>query len=109
MPPARSAGACLFISQPFSELVPAMANIKSQIKRNRQALAHRERNKAARSALKTHLKRFRTAADAGDRDSAGTAYRTAARELDQAASKGIVHANFAANHKSRMSKRLGAL
>ena len=86
-----------------------MANIASQIKRNRQALAHRERNKSVRSALKTYLKRFRVAADAGDADAAGAAYRVAARKLDQAASKGIVHSNFAANHKSRMSKRLGAL
>ncbi len=86
-----------------------MANIQSQIKRNRQALAHRARNRSVRSGLKTYLKRFRTAADAGDRDAAGEAYQAAARRLDQAASKGVVHTNFAANHKSRMAKRLGAL
>ena len=86
-----------------------MANIKSQIKRNRQALVHRQRNRSVRSALKTYMKRFRVAADAGEREAAEGAYRTAARELDQAASKGIVHANFAANHKSRMARRLGTL
>ncbi len=86
-----------------------MANIQSQIKRNRQALVRRQRNKGVRTALKTYLKRFRTAAEAGDREAAGQAYRLAARKLDQAASKGVVHANFAANHKSKMSRRLGAL
>ena len=86
-----------------------MANIKSQIKRNRQALTHRQRNKSVRTALKTYLKRFRAAADAGDGEAAAEAYRTASRQLDKAATKGIVHANFAANHKSKMAKRLTSL
>jgi small subunit ribosomal protein S20 len=86
-----------------------MANIASQIKRNRQALVHRQRNRAVRSALKTYLKRFNVAVDAGDREAAAEAYREAARRLDKAASKGVVHGNFAANHKSRMSKRLSAV
>jgi len=86
-----------------------MANIASQIKRNRQALVHRDRNKAVRTALKTYLKRFRSAAESGDRQTAAEAYRMAAQRLDKAASAGVVHANFAANHKSKMAKRLGAL
>ncbi|CAN5152601.1 MAG: 30S ribosomal protein S20 [Euzebyales bacterium] len=86
-----------------------MANIASQIKRNRQALVRRERNKATRAVLKTHLKRFRAAADSGDADAANDAFRQAARKLDKAASKGVVHANFAANKKSKMTQRLTAL
>jgi small subunit ribosomal protein S20 len=85
-----------------------MANIASQIKRNRQALVRRQRNKAVRSTLKTYLKRFRVAADSGDAAAADTAYREAARKLDKAAQKGVVHANFAANHKARMAKRLAS-
>ena len=86
-----------------------MANIASQIKRNRQALVRNERNKATRSALKTSLKKFRAAAEAGEVEAARAAYRSAARDLDKAAPKGGVHANFAANHKSRMAKRLSSL
>ena len=86
-----------------------MANIKSQIKRNRQALVHRERNKRVRTALKTYLKKFRAAADSGDREVATAAYREAARRLDKAATKGVVHANFAANHKSQMARDLQKL
>ena len=86
-----------------------MANIKSQIKRNRQNEAAHERNKAVRSRLKTRMKHFRVAAEAGDRDAASAAYHEAARELDKAATKGVIHANNAANKKSRMAKRLAAL
>jgi small subunit ribosomal protein S20 len=86
-----------------------MANIASQIKRNRQAVVRHERNKATRSALKTSLKKFRTAAEAGELEAATAAYRDAARSLDKAAQKGVVHANFAANHKSRMAKKLASL
>ena len=86
-----------------------MANIASQVKRNRQALVRNERNKATRSALKTSLKKFRTAVEAGDAALAAETFQAAAKDLDKAASKGVVHANFAANHKSRMAKRLAAL
>jgi small subunit ribosomal protein S20 len=83
-----------------------MANIKSQIKRNRQNEAARERNKAVRSALKTKTRNFRTAADAGDKEAATVAYQDAARAYDKAASKGVLHRNTAANRKSGMAKRL---
>lgn len=86
-----------------------MANIASQIKRNRQAIVRRDRNKAVRSALKTHMKKFRAATEAGDRDAAESAFLLAAAQLDKAAQKGVVHANFAANKKSKMAKRLTAL
>jgi small subunit ribosomal protein S20 len=83
-----------------------MANIKSQIKRNRQTIVRRERNKAARSGLKTQVKKFLTTVEAGDKDAAQTAYRETAQAYDRAASKGIVHKNKAANVKSRLAKKL---
>ncbi|MEX0658137.1 MAG: 30S ribosomal protein S20 [Egibacteraceae bacterium] len=86
-----------------------MANIASQIKRNRQNESHRRRNKAVRSSLKTHLKQFGAAAAEGDRANAEQRFAAAARQLDKAASKGVVHRNYAANHKSRMAKRLQSL
>lgn len=86
-----------------------MANIASQIKRNRQNERERARNKAKHTALKTELKKFRTAVDAGDADAAAEQLRTAKRSLDKAASSGIVHANYAANKKSNMAKQLAKL
>jgi len=86
-----------------------MANIKSQIKRNRQNETARERNRVVRSRLKTVVKQFRAAADAGDAEAAKAAFDVAARELDKAASKGILHRNTAGNRKSGMAKRLAAL
>ncbi|MGH8895557.1 MAG: 30S ribosomal protein S20 [Egibacteraceae bacterium] len=86
-----------------------MANTASQIKRNRQNERRRIRNKSVRSALKTYMKRFRVAAEVSDREAAAQAYQTAARNLDKAAQSGIVHRNFAANHKSKMAQRLNSL
>ena len=83
-----------------------MANIKSQIKRNRTNEAARLRNKAAKSSLKTAVKKFRTAADAGDQAAATAALADAARQLDKAASKGVIHKNQAARRKSRLVKQL---
>jgi small subunit ribosomal protein S20 len=83
-----------------------MANIKSQIKRNRQNEAQRQRNKSVRSALKTKIKRFEQTAASGDADAAQAEYRETARALDKAASSGIIHKNKAANKKSRLAKRL---
>ena len=85
-----------------------MANIKSQIKRNRQSELARQRNKATRSALRTRIKNFMTATESGDKDAATEAYREATRALDKAAGKGIIHRNTAANKKSRLAKRLNA-
>jgi small subunit ribosomal protein S20 len=86
-----------------------VANIKSQIKRNRTNEAARLRNKAVKSSLKTAVRRFRSAADTGDAVAAGEALRTASRQLDKAASNGVIHANQAANRKSAMAKRLASL
>ena len=86
-----------------------MANIKSQIKRNRTNEAARQRNIAVKSALKTAVRRFRTAADTGDAAAAGAALQTASRQLDKAVSKGVIHKNQAANRTSGMAQRLTAL
>ena len=82
-----------------------MANIKSQIKRNKQNEKARQRNKAVKSALKTSVRQFREAADAGDKDKAIELLRAAGQKLDKATSKGVIHANQAANKKSAMAKR----
>ena len=86
-----------------------MANIKSQLKRIKTNEKARLRNKAVKSSLKTSVRRFREAADAGDRDTAVQAMTTASRELDKAASKGVIHKNQAANRKSAMAKRAASL
>ena len=86
-----------------------MANTLSQIKRNRQNERRRIRNKSVRSALKTYMKKFLAAAESGDQQAAAQAYQTAARKLDKAAQDGVVHRNFAANHKSKMAQRLNLL
>ena len=82
-----------------------MANIKSQLKRIKTNEKSRQRNKSVKSALKTAIRRFREAADAGDRDRALELARAAGRALDKAASKGVIHSNSAANKKSAMAAR----
>ncbi|HEY2690522.1 MAG TPA: 30S ribosomal protein S20 [Streptosporangiaceae bacterium] len=82
-----------------------MANIKSQIKRNKQNEKARQRNKAVKSALKTSVRQFREAADAGDTEKATQHMRSAYIKLDKAASKGVIHKNQAANRKSAIAKR----
>jgi small subunit ribosomal protein S20 len=86
-----------------------VANIKSQIKRNRQNEEARERNKAVKSALKTSIRRFREAAEAGDADKARELAGTASRKLDKAASAGVIHKNQAANKKSSIARQSSAL
>ena len=82
-----------------------MANIKSQIKRIGTNERRRLRNKAVKSELRTAVRRFREAADAGDAAAATRALRSASRMLDKAASKGVIHKNQAANRKSAMATR----
>ena len=86
-----------------------MANIKSQLKRIKTNEKARLRNKAVKSSLKTSVRKFREAAAAGDRDAAVQAMTTASRQLDKAASKGVIHKNQAANRKSAMAKRAATL
>ena len=86
-----------------------MANIKSQIKRIKQNEKRHQRNKAVKSGLKTAVRKFREAAEAGEKDQAVELGRDASKKLDKAASKGVIHRNQAANKKSAMAKRVGAL
>jgi small subunit ribosomal protein S20 len=81
-----------------------VANIKSQIKRNLTNEKRRLRNKAVKSELKTHVRRFREAVEAGDVERAGETLRIAARKLDKAASRGVIHTNQAANRKSALAR-----
>jgi small subunit ribosomal protein S20 len=86
-----------------------VANIKSQIKRNRQNdLAH-ERNKSVKSALKSAVRKFREAAESDDVDHAKALAYDASKRLDKAASKGVIHKNQAANKKSAIAKKAASL
>ncbi len=86
-----------------------MPNIKSASKRVEIAKARNARNKAAKSALKTEIKKFDAAVASGDRDAASTAYKVAVKAVDRAASKNLIHKNNAANKKSGMSVKLNAM
>ena len=86
-----------------------MANIKSQIKRNRQNEVRRLRNKSVKSAVKTEVRKFREAADRGDASEALALLTAASRALDKAAAKGVIHQNQAANKKSAMARRAAGL
>ncbi len=86
-----------------------MANIKSQIKRNKQNEKARLRNKAVKSSLKTAIRKYHAAVEAGDAETAAVLMRDASRKLDKAVSKGVIHANQAANRKSAIAKRQHAL
>lgn len=83
-----------------------MANIKSQVKRNRQNEVRRLRNKAVRSSLKTSAKKVRTSVGTGE--DATDLFRAATRELDKAASRGVIHKKTAARRKSRLARSIAA-
>ncbi|ACV09204.1 30S ribosomal protein S20 [Jonesia denitrificans] len=86
-----------------------MANIKSQIKRNRTNEKARLRNKAVKSEVKTYVRAVREAVAAGDKEAAVAALAVASRKLDKAATKGVIHKNQAANRKSGLAKAVNAL
>jgi small subunit ribosomal protein S20 len=85
-----------------------MANIKSQIKRNKQNEVRRVRNKGVRSEIRTRVKNAESAVAEGP-DASAEALRVAVKRIDKAASKGVIHKNQAANRKSRLMKRLAKL
>ena len=85
-----------------------MANIKSQIKRNRQNEKRRLRNKSVRAEMRTRTKNAITAAENGVDDSAEV-LRLAVKRIDKAAAQGVIHKNTAANHKSRLVRRVSAI
>ena len=86
-----------------------VANIKSQIKRNRQNEKARLRNKSVKSSLKTVIRKLHEASEAGDSAQATVLLRDASRQLDKAVSKGVIHKNQAANRKSAIAKRVSSL
>ncbi|AGF73172.1 30S ribosomal protein S20 [Corynebacterium halotolerans] len=86
-----------------------MANIKSQQKRVLTNEKARQRNQAVRSAVRTEIRKFRAAVDAGDKAAAETQLRVASRALDKSVSKGVFHRNNAANKKSSMALALNKM
>ena len=86
-----------------------MANIKSQVKRIRTNEANRLRNQSVKSALRTAIRSFREAVESGDKAKAAELGQTASRKLDKAASKGVIHANQAANKKSAIALAVNKL
>jgi small subunit ribosomal protein S20 len=87
-----------------------VANIKSQIKRNRQNEKRRLRNKSAKSEMKTRIKRAVQAADADPTtEETIVSLRAAVKRLDKGASQGIIHKNQASNRKSALMRRVAAL
>jgi small subunit ribosomal protein S20 len=85
-----------------------MPHSLSAKKRHRQSLVRRTRNRAAKSAIKTQIRKLREAIAAGDVKTGEAEFRLAAKRLDRAAAAGIVHANLAARVKSRLSAALKA-
>ncbi len=86
-----------------------MANIKSQIKRNKTNEKRRVRNQAVKSELKTLVRKTREAVEAGDKELAEENLRIASRKLDVAVSKGVIHRNQAAKRKSKLAARVNQM
>ena len=86
-----------------------MANIKSQLKRIKTNAKRTERNRAYKSELRTGIRKFRAAAEAGNKEEAQAALAFASKKLDKAVSKGVIHKNQAANKKAAMAKAHNAL
>jgi len=86
-----------------------VANIKSQIQRNKTNQKANDRNRAVKSELKTTIRQAREAIGAGDKDKAQAAVKVAATKLDKAVSKGVLHKNQAANRKSAIAKQVASL
>ena len=83
-----------------------MANSAQAMKRARQAEIHRQRNASQRSNMRTLIKKVIASIEAGDRDVARQAYEQAVPVIDRAAGKGLIHANKAARHKSRLNQHI---
>ncbi|VEW12350.1 30S ribosomal protein S20 [Brevibacterium casei] len=86
-----------------------LANIKSQMKRIKTNEKARLRNKAVRTEVRGLVRNVRESIAAGNKDEAQQAYAVAARKLDKAVSKGVLHKNNAANRKSKLAKQINAL
>ena len=86
-----------------------MANSAQAIKRARQAEKRRQRNASQRSSMRTTIKKVIAAINAGDREAASQAYTAAVPAIDSAVSKGLIHANKAARHKSRLNQHIRSI
>ncbi|WOC13538.1 30S ribosomal protein S20 [Gordonia sp. MP11Mi] len=86
-----------------------MANIKSQIKRNKTNEVRRQRNQSIKSALRTSIRTFRETVATGDKDKSAEMLLDTSKQLDKAASKGVIHKNQAANKKSAMAVAVNKL
>ena len=86
-----------------------MANIKSQMKRNRQNVVRNDRNKAVRSEVKTRMKNALAAAESGNAEAAAEATKEAQKKIDVAVSKGVMKKNTAARRKSRLQREVNRL
>jgi len=86
-----------------------MANIQSQIKRNRQTPKRYARNQALRSEMKTRTRATLEAAQAGNTEAAEQQLRLAHRKIDQASNRGVLHRNTAARRKAQLAKRVRSL
>lgn len=86
-----------------------MANIKSQIKRNKTNEKRRVRNKAYKTEVRSLVRKTREAVEAGNVEEAQESLRIASRKLDKAVSKGVLHKNNAANRKSRLAKLVASI
>jgi small subunit ribosomal protein S20 len=86
-----------------------LANTIQAKKRARQAEAHRQRNSALRSMLRTHIKKVLKAVELKNKDAARAAFTEAVSVIDRVANKGLIHKNYAARHKSRLNSHIRAL
>ena len=91
------------------ERLKKMANIKSSAKRAQLTEKSTAKNRAARSLMKTNIKKFNTSVAEGKRDPAEEAFKTAVKTVDRAATKKLIHKNKAARRKSAMTKKLNAI
>ena len=86
-----------------------MPNIKSVMKNDVKSKLQNAKNKAEKTAMKTNLKKFDAAVNAGDKDAAASTFQAAVQSVDRAAGKGLIHKNKAAHQKSAMAKKLNGL
>lgn len=86
-----------------------MPNIKSAIKRVKKSESNRQHNVQIKSAMRTAIKSFNTKVEENDAEGAKAAFLSAAKKVDKAANKGLIHKNKAAREKSRLSKKLNSL
>ena len=86
-----------------------MANSASARKRARQAETHRRHNASRRSMMRTYMKKVTAAIEAGDKEAAQAAFKVAEPIIDSSVTKGLIHKNKAARHKSRLTAQIKAL